>query len=305
MTLSAGARLGPYEIVSRAGAGGMGEVWKARDTRLDRTVAVKVLPPDVPSAARWRSAPPPHSRSIACHAAGAWLNIVARYGAVAVLLAAWGTAAGAEPQEVDSLVHACGQITMLNCDQAGAVSWLLDLGAPDVLSVSAETVSERAAVVEIARHHGFGRLCVSGRLVRKNAPFEVALVEVDALREIKPEGEPVPDPLGPDVSRTCDPGVRLPTVVKEQRPNYTREALGAGIQGAVWVEAVVAIDGKVSKVRVVRSIDRRRGLDNEAVAAAKRWRFNPGTKNGQPVAMAVIIELSFRIKGKPRGDDSR
>src|SRR6266545_5036698 len=44
MVLAAGTRLGPYEIVSPIGAGGMGEVYKARDTRLERTVAIKVLP---------------------------------------------------------------------------------------------------------------------------------------------------------------------------------------------------------------------------------------------------------------------
>ena len=42
--LNTGARLGPYEIVTLPGAGGMGEVHKARDTRLDRTVAIKTLP---------------------------------------------------------------------------------------------------------------------------------------------------------------------------------------------------------------------------------------------------------------------
>src|SRR5882762_910969 len=42
MALAVGDRLGPYEILAHIGAGGMGEVWKARDTRLDRIVAVKV-----------------------------------------------------------------------------------------------------------------------------------------------------------------------------------------------------------------------------------------------------------------------
>jgi Tol biopolymer transport system component len=50
MTIAAGARLGPYEIVSPLGAGGMGEVWKARDTRLERTVAIKVLPSHLSSS---------------------------------------------------------------------------------------------------------------------------------------------------------------------------------------------------------------------------------------------------------------
>src|SRR5437867_6381127 len=49
MSLSPGTRLGPYEIIAPVGAGGMGEVYRAKDTRLDRIVAIKVLPSHVAS----------------------------------------------------------------------------------------------------------------------------------------------------------------------------------------------------------------------------------------------------------------
>jgi Tol biopolymer transport system component/predicted Ser/Thr protein kinase len=52
--IAAGTRLGPYEIVSPIGAGGMGEVWKARDTRLDRSVAIKILPAEFAENAQLR-----------------------------------------------------------------------------------------------------------------------------------------------------------------------------------------------------------------------------------------------------------
>src|SRR5213596_3569400 len=54
LSLQAGTRLGPYEIQSPLGAGGMGEVYRARDTRLERTVAVKILPAQVAGDVQFR-----------------------------------------------------------------------------------------------------------------------------------------------------------------------------------------------------------------------------------------------------------
>ncbi len=53
MPLADGTRLGHYTVTAKIGQGGMGEVYRARDTRLDRTVAVKTLPDHEDRAARW------------------------------------------------------------------------------------------------------------------------------------------------------------------------------------------------------------------------------------------------------------
>src|SRR5438132_8129254 len=55
MSIAAGTRLGPYEIVAPAGAGGMGEVWRARETPLDRTVAIKLLASHLSSDSQYRA----------------------------------------------------------------------------------------------------------------------------------------------------------------------------------------------------------------------------------------------------------
>jgi len=65
MPLSVGARLGPYEIQSAIGAGGMGEVYRARDTRLDRMVAIKILPSHLASRSELRERFEREARTVA------------------------------------------------------------------------------------------------------------------------------------------------------------------------------------------------------------------------------------------------
>jgi TonB family protein len=91
-------------------------------------------------------------------------------------------------------------------------------------------------------------------------------------------------------------GVNLPQPLKEVKPQYTADAMRAKVQGTVLLECVVLPDGSVGSVEVVRSLDSAFGLDQEAIKAAKQWRFRPGTRFGEPVAVLVTIELTFTLR---------
>ena len=98
------------------------------------------------------------------------------------------------------------------------------------------------------------------------------------------------------IYETSDSGVTLPTVLTEIRPQYTREALDAHIEGTVTVSAVVRQDGTVGEVRVTRSLDKTYGLDEQAVIAARQYRFKAGTKDGKAVAVRVALQFNFTLK---------
>ena len=91
-------------------------------------------------------------------------------------------------------------------------------------------------------------------------------------------------------------GVVSPEVVKEVKPEYTPEARKEGIAGGMEMEAIVEADGTVGEVRVIRSLDRQFGLDDEAVKALKKWRFKPGKKDGVAVPVLVAVEMTFNLR---------
>jgi TonB family protein len=91
-------------------------------------------------------------------------------------------------------------------------------------------------------------------------------------------------------------GVSLPVIVHKVNAEYTREAMQAGIQGAVFMNVVISDAGDVTSVSISRSLDKEYGLDQAAMDAARQWKFKPAQKDGKAVAVQVEIEMRFRLK---------
>jgi len=70
----------------------------------------------------------------------------------------------------------------------------------------------------------------------------------------------------------------------------------ARLQGVVVLNCVVQPDGTCSDIRVMRSLDSLFGLDQQAMASAREWRFRPGVRLGEPVPVQVTLEIAFNIR---------
>ena len=90
-----------------------------------------------------------------------------------------------------------------------------------------------------------------------------------------------------------------PVLKKEVKPKYTPEALQGQIEGSVWLECVVTVNGVCSDIKVIRGLDPRYGLNEAAISALKKWRFTPGTKDNQPVPVLFTIEMNFAMDPPP------
>ena len=119
------------------------------------------------------------------------------------------------------------------------------------------------------------------------------------------------DGVGPDKGKGLGPGrddgtgggpyqigngVLAPRLKRSVEPQYSADAMRAKIQGVVLLAGVVQPDGRVTDIRVLRSLDRVFGLDMKAIEAARKWEFFPGTRFGQPVPVLVNFELTFNLR---------
>jgi len=87
--------------------------------------------------------------------------------------------------------------------------------------------------------------------------------------------------------------VMPPKPVYHPNPEYVDKARREKINGVVVLAMIVTAEGKVRDVKVIKGLDP--GLDKQAIAAVRSWKFEPATKAGKPVAVHLKTEVDFRL----------
>ena len=87
--------------------------------------------------------------------------------------------------------------------------------------------------------------------------------------------------------------ISAPRVKSAPDPQYSKEARRAKVQGVVVLWMIVGVDGRAHDVKVSRSLGY--GLDEEAVKAVQKWRFEPAKRKGKPVPVQINVEVNFRL----------
>jgi protein TonB len=91
-----------------------------------------------------------------------------------------------------------------------------------------------------------------------------------------------------------DPGITRAKAVYQPNPEYSDRAARKKIQGDIRLSIIVTAEGTVRDPQVTRSLDK--DLDKNAVDCVKKWKFEPATKDGKPVATHVAVEVSFHMQ---------
>ena len=86
-----------------------------------------------------------------------------------------------------------------------------------------------------------------------------------------------------------------PRLISKVEPECTQQAQRVGVDGAVLLSVEIHEDGTARNITVVRSLGY--GLDEAATEAIQKWKFKPGTKDGEPTKAKAQIQISFRCSG--------
>jgi TonB family protein len=88
-------------------------------------------------------------------------------------------------------------------------------------------------------------------------------------------------------------------VIYRAEPQYTEDARAKGIEGSVWMDAVIDPSGSVQEVKVIKSLYP--SLDESAVRTLRQWQFEPAVKDGQQIARHIKVEMVFSIRAWEQG----
>jgi protein TonB len=129
--------------------------------------------------------------------------------------------------------------------------------------------------------------------VALSAPDQTVQFKAIAIRSL-----PRPRPaFHPEIAE-AGPGslIQVPKPLFSPKPRYTADAMRARINGNIIMQGIVLPDGSMGDVQIMQSLDPQFGLDEAALETARQWTFSPGTRDGQPVAVRIMLELSFNLR---------
>src|SRR5579864_3385354 len=135
--------------------------------------------------------------------------------------------------------------------------------------------------------------------VRFNPKLQEANSEVE-LESPLPEPPPIfslakldRQDSGTEIHHVSEPGMIAPKQLYSPEPEFSEKASLEREQGNVDIDLVVGVDGVPGNLQITCSSAP--DLNDNAIAAVKQWKFAPATKNGKPVPVEIVVEVSFRL----------
>lgn len=110
----------------------------------------------------------------------------------------------------------------------------------------------------------------------------------------QPQREGEPNGLRATALPMGGPGLVAPRLLTTELPEYTDAARAAGIEGDVYIEAVVTREGRIAEPQLIRGLPDDE-LNRRALAAIRQWTFEPGRRDNQPVDVLALFTVTFRV----------
>jgi TonB family protein len=175
-------------------------------------------------------------------------------------------------------------------DTAGAMKEsALTIRSARVVEMARKWAGDRSlpAAQSVAASHDAG---AAGTSPEKTDDFPALVQKINQTRA----AEASPSGSGDGAVLRVGNGVSAPVLLSKIEPSYSAEALAAKYQGTAVLRVVIGSNGRANNLTLVRSLGF--GLDEQAAEAVMQWKFQPGKRDGMPVAVEAVIEVNFRLQ---------